>query len=532
MNEAPPEPPEARVRTPSRFSLIWLVPVAAAAIAIYLGWHTLASRGPLITIDFANGTGLTAGETKVEHKSVGIGTVESVTLSKDFSRVTVTVRMSKETTPLLTDHARFWVVRPRFSLTQPSGLQTLVSGSYIAVDPGPPGGKPQRDFRGLEQPPEVRSDEAGQTFTLSSARLGWLEAGAPVFYRDIAVGQLLDYKEQGMGKPILMHVFIRTPYDHYVRDGTHFWNTSGLSVNVGPGGVHVAVESMEALFAGGIEFANFQNAANTPPAGPGKVFELYENVTNAENAGFRDNIHCVAYFNQSVAGLQPGSAVQLYGIRVGTVTGTQLQLDPATAQPRVRVTFDLQPARVHPAETPTSIPPLKVAQELVGLGMRARIDTDNLITGQEVVGLDMVTDVPAAQASTEGDLIVWPSTTGGLQDLTESVNQILNKLNNVPLEQLGNNADALLTSLRQLAATANSGAQPLASKLPELMRDLQSTLQQAHQALASIQAAYGVNSETHRDLQQLTTEASQALSSLRELANYLDRHPSSVLWGR
>jgi paraquat-inducible protein B len=97
---------------------------------------------------------------------------------------------------------------------------------------------------------------------------------------------------------------------------------------------------------------------------------------------------------------------------------------------------------------------------------------------------------------------------------------------------LGNNADALLTSLRQLAATANSGAQPLASKLPELMRDLQSTLQQAHQALASIQAAYGVNSETHRDLQQLTTEASQALSSLRELANYLDRHPASVFWGR
>ncbi|HEX4171216.1 MAG TPA: MlaD family protein, partial [Acetobacteraceae bacterium] len=133
MNEAPPEPPEARVRTPSRFSLIWLVPVVAAAIAIYLGWHTLASRGPLITIDFASGTGLTAGETKVEHKSVGIGTVESVALSNDLSRVTVTVRMSKQTTPLLTDHARFWVVRPRFSLTQPSGLQTLVSGTYIAI---------------------------------------------------------------------------------------------------------------------------------------------------------------------------------------------------------------------------------------------------------------------------------------------------------------------------------------------------------------------------------------------------------------
>jgi paraquat-inducible protein B len=144
----------------------------------------------------------------------------------------------------------------------------------------------------------------------------------------------------------------------------------------------------------------------------------------------------------------------------------------------------------------------------------------------------MVPNAPAAQVTTEGDLIVWPSSNGGFQDLTDSVNQMLNKLNNVPLEQLGNNAQALLTSLRQLAETANSGAQPLASKLPELMRDLQSTLQQANQTLASIKAAYGVDSATHRDLQQLTTEASRALNSLRQLTDYLDRHPSSVLWGR
>jgi paraquat-inducible protein B len=532
MNEASSQPPEARIRTPSRFSLVWLVPIIAAAIAIYLGWHTLASRGPVVTITFSSGAGLTAGETKVEHKSVAIGTVESVALSNRFSQVTATVRMSKDTEPLLTDHARFWVVRPRFSLTQPSGLQTLVSGSYIAVDPGPPGGNPQRHFQGLDQPPAVRSDEAGRTFTLQSPRLGWLETGAPVFYRNIEVGQLLDYQDEGMDKPIQMHVFIRAPYDDYVRDGTRFWNTSGLSVNLGPGGVHVAVESMQALFAGGIQFANFQNAASTPPAAPGKMFELYQNETDAENASFPDNIHFVAYFNQSAAGLQPGSAVQLYGIRVGTVSGTQLQLDPTTSQPSVRVTFDIQPARVYAAGTVPSTPPLKVTQDLVHLGMRARLDTANLITGQEVIGLDMVPNAPAAQATTEGDLIVWPSSNGGFQDLTDSVNQMLNKLNNVPLEQLGNNAQALLTSLRQLAETANSGAQPLASKLPELMRDLQSTLQQANQTLASIKAAYGVDSATHRDLQQLTTEASRALNSLRQLTDYLDRHPSSVLWGR
>jgi paraquat-inducible protein B len=206
---------------------------------------------------------------------------------------------------MLTSHARFWVVRPRLSLTDISALQTLVSGSFIAIDPGLPGGTPQREFRGLDQPPGVTSDQPGQTFTLRAPTLGWLEVGAPVFYRDIAVGRLLDFEDPGMGEPITMHVFIKAPYDQYVRTETHFWNTSGLTASFGPEGVHVAVESAEALVAGGINFANFENAANAPQAGPDTVFQLYGSFNEAQNAGFRDNIHYVTYFNQSVAGLAP-----------------------------------------------------------------------------------------------------------------------------------------------------------------------------------------------------------------------------------
>jgi paraquat-inducible protein B len=533
MSDAPHGAPEASVRTPSRFSLIWLVPIIAAAIAIYLGWQSLASRGPLITITFDNGAGLTAGETRVEHKAVALGTVEGVTLEDHFTKVVASVRMSKNAAPLLTTHARFWVVRPRFSLTNPSGLQTLVSGSYIAVDPGPPGGEETRQFVGLSQPPAIRSDEPGQTFTLQAPRLGWLETGAPVFYRDIVVGQLLDYEESGMTKPIIMHVFIKAPYDHYVRADTHFWNTSGLAMSFGPTGMHVAVESIQALLAGGIEFANFGDAAESPPAKPDRVFELYENYEDAQNAGFRDNIHYVSYFTESVAGLGPGSPVESYGIRIGTVTGTQFQLDPKTDEPRVRVTFDIQPERVYaPGQVPQE-DPLRVTERMVRLGMRARVETANLLTGQEKITLDTVPNPPPAKVNTQGKLIVWPSVSGGgFQDLSNSLNQLVAKLNSVPLDRMGTNANDLLVSLRQLVANLNSDLGPLARKLPALSQELQTTLTHADRLLASMQEGYGANSQTQRDLQELTNEATEAVRSIRELANYLQRHPASVVWGR
>ena len=302
MNDSPRDLSEASVRTPSRFHLIWLVPIVAAGLAIYLGWKTLSSEGPLISVTFHSGQGLTAGQTKVMHKAVAIGTVQSVQLSDDFQQVVARIRMDQKTTALLTDHARFWVVRPHLSPTDLSGLQTLLSGQYIDMDPGTPGGKPERQFLGLEQPP-IPTDQAGRTFTLQGSDLGWLQPGAPVFYRDIKVGRMIDYQENGVGKPIIMHVFIHAPYDHYVRAATHFWNSSGLTASFGPSGLHVAVESLEALLVGGINFANFEDAAQSPPATFETKFPLYNSFDEAQNAGFRDNYHFVTYFRQPISGL-------------------------------------------------------------------------------------------------------------------------------------------------------------------------------------------------------------------------------------
>lgn len=534
MSGEPPsnDVPAATVKAPRWFHFIWLVPVAAAVIAIYLAYETLAMRGPLVTLTFASGQGLAAGQTKVEHNDVAIGSVESVTLSKDLNQVVAKVRMDQNAAPLLTDHARFWVVRPRLSLTDVSGLQTLVSGSFIAIDPGESGGKPQHDFRGLDQPPGVRSDQPGQTFTLKAPTLGWLQTNAPVFYHDVTVGHLLDYQMQGPDHLITMHVFIRAPYDQFVRTETHFWNSSGISANIGPDGVRIAVESIEAVLAGGINFENFEDAGQAPAANPETTFQLYNSYNEAQNAGFHDNIHYVTYFNQSVAGLSPGSPVLLYGIRVGTVRTTKLQINAETGQPRVRVTFDVQPGRVFSNKEKPGGDPYDVTHKMIDNGVRARVDTSNLLTGQEAIGLDFVPDPAKVQVEREGDLIVWPSQGGGLQDLTNSVSALLTKLNSVPLDKIGENATELTSSLRTLAETANGALAPISTTLPELTKQLQAMVHDADRLVVSLQSGYGANSDTHQNLQQVSAEATAALRSLRDLARYLDNHPGSVIWGR
>ena len=176
--------PEALVDNRRRISLVWLIPLVAVFAAAWLGYHTLAQQGPLITISFLTAEGLEAGKTRVRFKDVDVGLVEAIELSGDLSRVQVRARLAGSVSGYLNDNTRFWVARPRLSATQVSGLNTLLGGSYIAVDLSTEGA-PQDDFVGLESPPIVTATEPGRIFTLTADALGSLSVGSPLLYRGI-----------------------------------------------------------------------------------------------------------------------------------------------------------------------------------------------------------------------------------------------------------------------------------------------------------------------------------------------------------
>ena len=554
-NDAGASAPQAEVRKRSAFSLVWILPIVAAVVGAYLAFTTLSARGPDVVLTFKSAEGLTAGQTKVRHKAVDLGTVTSIRLSDDMTHVTVHVRMNSEADPYLTDHARFWVVRPRLSGASISGLETLISGGYIEMDPGEKGGKEQREYTGLENPPGVRSDEPGTTFVLNTPRIGSIGSGSPVFYRDIVVGEVLDYHLPEGNGAITVNVFVKAPYDKWVRTATRFWNASGINVAFGGNGLHVELESFQAVLSGGVAFNTPEAGRGTPSAKQDASFELFPSEETANAAGYKQRIKTVMYFQSSTSGLANGSVVQIYGQQIGNVTDVRLELDPVNATARVRVAAEIQPERLSAMGGQSSDTPETVARRLVAHGMRAELTTTSYVTGSLAISLEFPPNPPAGSVSMEDGEIVLPTLGGGLSGIITSASEILQKVGAIPFAQIGNNAATLLATLNStvggpevkqainaatgalvdvqtLVRRTDAGLTPLLKRLPDIANNLDQTLSKASQLVASVNNGYGSNSQFSRDLERLMSQFNDAARSVRLLADFLDRHPEALVRGR
>ncbi len=518
-----PAPPAAQLQRP-RVSFVWIIPLLAALIALYLGYRTIMSQGPLLLLTFDSAEGLTAGQTQVKYKYLALGTVESIDLSNDNRHVIVRVRMTNVGARFLTSHARFWVVKPDFSGGDISGLDTLVSGAFIAVDPGQPGGTYRTAFTGLEEPPGVRSDEPGSTFTLKAENLGALNSGSPVFYRDVAVGEVLSYDiGNGLG-PISVTIFVRAPFDQLIKPQSHFWNASGITATLGGGSFQIQVQSLKAVFTGAIAFDLPATAIANAPAPANSIFPLYPTADDANSAGYSKQIPLVTYFSSSVSGLTRGAAVQILGIQVGEVTDVGLILDPQTGIAKVRVAMTLQPERIFRAQLLPSIMAMgNSLQDLVDHGLRVQLATANYVTGQQILSLINVKGEPHIKVEKEGDAYVIPSEPGLLDNSLATFAVITAKLAKIPFDQIGNNLNKLLLTTNHTIASA-----PIARTLS----DISTTLKTANTTLGSLSQGYGTDSDFQRSLQQLLSQANDTLRSLDLLSTYLDRHPESLLLGR
>lgn len=532
--------PDARVVQRGHWSLIWLIPLVAAAVAGWLAWQTLSQRGPEITLTFQNGDGLVAGQTRVRHKAVELGTVGSVRLSENLDHVVVRLRMTRDAEAFLTDRARFWVVRPRVSAGNISGLETLVSGAYIELDPGGRGGETRRDFTGLAEPPGIRSGEPGRTLRLTTDRIGSLGTGSAVLYRDITVGEVLGYDvtENGRG-PVAINAFIRAPYDKLVDAGTRFWNASGVSVRLGAEGVRLELESLQAALSGGIAFDTSADGQGAPIT-PDGAFPLYPTRDAARAAGYRQRIPLLAFFDRSARGLAVGAPVEMLGIQIGTVTEVGLTSDIGRGErPQVRVKLEIQPERFMGGDPgpPQDVP--VVTRKLVADGLRAQLRSSNLLTGQQLVALDFQPNAPPAEARLEDGMMVLPTLGGGLDDLTETLTGIAAKVNAIPLDRIGQDLDATLKSAtstleeaQSLIRQANQGIGPALRDLPSAMQRLNEALGRANALIGSAERGYGQDSAVRREAQRMLEQASDAARSIRLLADYLNRRPDSLLRGR
>jgi len=509
----PPVPQSNAVpKSRTRLSLVWVIPIVAALAGVWIAVTRILSEGPKITIVFQSAEGLEAGKTKIHYNGVDIGTVTTIRLADDHKTVIINAQMAPKTEGFLSEDTQFWVVRPRISGSNVTGLGTLISGAYIGLEIGS-SKETKREFVGLETPPVVTGEVPGRLFKLKTSDLGSLDTGTPVFFRRLQVGQVASYDLDPDGKSLTVLIFVRAPYDQYVNPNTRFWHASGVDVSLSASGLKVQTQSVLSILIGGIAFETDPSEPVLSPAEANSVFTLFPGRDKAFEAPPREPQTYVLRFKDSVAGLAPGAPVELRGIQIGEVADVRAQFDAKTAEFSIPVIIHLDPQRlgvkVFDLKPGTDLSAVRknFINTLVARGIRAQLRTGNLLTGSALIAFDFFPNAPRATVDWSQDPVQLPTIPGQLQTMEASVEHIITKLDKLPMNEI-------------------------AQSLQKAMSDLDLTLVSARGTLDNASTMVGPNSPQGQQLDSTLEEVRRAARSVRVLADYLDRHPDALLRGK
>jgi paraquat-inducible protein B len=469
--------------------------------------------------------------------------VDSIRFTENLARVLVTAELSKETAPYLTEHTRFWVVRPRVTTSGISGLGTLFSGAYIGMDPGQKG-IAARKFEGLEIPPVVTTDMPGRHFLLKANSLGSLDIGDPVYYRQINVGQVVGYDLDPAGRSLTIKIFINAPHHKRVRKNTRFWNASGLDLKLDAGGIKFNTESLVSILVGGIAF---DTPTSLEPGGPAKEdneFRLYETRESIFERTYTEKAHYILHFEGSVRGLSVGAPVEFRGIRIGQVIDIKAEFNRQTLTPRITVLIETEPQRWEMLGEEQIIEKEEI-EKLVAKGLRAQLKTGSLLTGQLFVDIDFYPDAPTAQAVFGEKFPELPTIPAPLQIITARVNDLLSKIETVPIEQIGKDLGDTLQNVKHLSDSqellaAVHNLNKTLQRTQKLVQNLDSnvapainkTLEQAQKTLVSVEGTLGSDSPMQHEMKRALKELAEAARAIRVLADYLERNPDAIIFGK
>ena len=521
--------PEAVIDRHRRISLVWLIPLVAVLTAAWMAYKSYSEQQPLITITFQTAEGIEAGVTKLKYKNVEVGLVEQISLSDDLSQVVVKARFARHLQSYLTGKSRFWVVRPRLSGSQVTGLGTVLGGIYIGVDLDD-SGKRVDHFVGLETPPVITAGTPGRVYNLQAEGLGSLQIGSPVYFRNIEVGQVVAYHLNSESGLVDIQIFVHAPHYAWITENTRFWETSGLQFDLDASGVHVRTESVASVLAGGIGFGTPPYLAAAPPAAPDSRFQLFKDRTAALERRYKEKETWLLYFDSSVRGLTVGAPVEFRGIKIGEVRDIRVELNLSERTARVPVLVDIEPQRVefvHPPDSTDKTPPTthQVWDWMVEQGLRAQLQTGSYLTGALFVDLALVPGTAPKQIDWSGKHPSLPTIPTALDELRG----LLSKLGKLPLEGMGDDLRSILAELRQ-TLTQTSALMRHMNK--DIAPGLSETLAQTRQTLRSAENVLTPGTPLHQDIQKTLQELSAAARSIRVMADYLERHPEALIRGK
>ena len=554
----PGDPPQVARRRTIWPNLVWAIPIAALVIVGYLGVKAVLNRGEVVTVTFSKAAGAKPGETKVLYQGIEAGQLIKIEPNADGRRLDFRLRLLPAARNGLNTNARFWLIGANPNLSDLSSLKAVLSGVAIGYAPGD-GGEPTERFEGLNQAPLTLPGDKGTVYALRAHSLNSIHEGSVILFHGQSIGKVTEIKFDGKDD-FRLRIFIDQPYDSLIRSGVRFWKISPLRLSFTGGGVTATLAPASTLLAGGIDL-EVETAVATAAQSPADAeFTLYSSRNAAKEGLSGPTVRYEFAFDSDAGLLDENSPVTLLGFQIGEVQTVRLHYDSRTGAPYTIVTALLYPQQMNltdsdedghgPAADWRAVTDAAL-RRLIHAGFRARVQQSPPILGDESIQLVRVRGAPAARLEAVGASPRYPSAPGqnSLDDVTAKADELLSKLDSIPLQEIGANVrritssldtlvsspqlkDSLshlhstLASLDKLVADAQPQVGPLIGKLNSAAAELTSTATSLRQMLDS---DGGGNSAS---LPDAIRQISEAARSIKTLTDYLDRHPEALIRGK
>nr|WP_297457388.1 intermembrane transport protein PqiB [uncultured Halomonas sp.] len=531
--------PRAQRRVQSRLSPVWIVPLVAILIGLWLVYDNYAQRGPLITLEMPSAEGIEAGKTLIKTRNVEVGRVESVRLSDDLSHTVITARMSHDAERMLNEDSNFWVVKPRIGREGISGLGTVLSGAYIQLQPGR-SDEPQYHFQVLENPPVAPPGAEGIRINLVSQIGNSLRVGDPITYQGFTVGRVEDATFDPEEREMRHRLFIESPYDVLITENTRFWKASGIDLSLDSQGFSVNIESLETLLGGGVTFGIPEDIPMGAPAEPDTTYMLYADAESALQGTFNSYLEYVLLIDDTVRGLSSGAPVEYRGVRVGTVANVPWHFTAPQPDTRQRfaipVLIRIEPQRLGSVNEDGKPIDLNQWRErfkkmFTDYGLRASLESGNLLTGALFVDLNFRDDVDKYTPETFEGKTVFPTVSTGFAQIEQKVSNLLDKLNGLEIEPILDKLDQNLATsqatLDEVRATAESLQSLLSDPaIQEIPGNINASLRELQRTLKGVSP----ESPAYRELTGTLESLEALLRDLQPVARTLRENPNALIF--
>lgn len=536
----------ANVKQEPRISAIWIIPIIALFVGAWMLYQYQTNKGATIYITMTQAEGIIAGKTEIKVRSVKIGQIDHIRLSDDKNSVIARAQIEKHYDSLMTEDATIWVVKPRIDETGISGMSTLLSGVYLEFAPGE-SKQIKEHFILQDEPALIGKDVKGGRFVLQSYDAEVMDVSTSIYYKNYKIGQVetatFDWKNQAMRYGI----FINEPYQNLITLNSIFWVNAGVEIDLSADGINVNTGSLSKLLKGGISVGLPEQQAPGDIANDGHAFSLSKSYKHALEERFYDFDYYLIEFEQSIRGLRPGAPVEYRGMRVGTVVEApaNVMIDGVPAHFRtdntaVPALIKVEYGRIYHDSNQARDFWRSNVEGWIKNGLRASLKPGNLLTGAVYVDFDIYNDADDAKLTTVSQYQVFPSVSSGITVLADQVSDVLNKVNNLKIEDSLAQMQSTFTDYQALANEMRDllnqqDTQNLPGDINRNFAEMTKSMQQFDVTMKQFEktmASYQQGSQFHHQLQQTLSEFKRLSEELQPLTRGLNEQPNMFIFDK